>query len=312
VKGYRDIWELHLQALCGKLWLKNIRTHEVQQWLDVLAKRNLSRNSLKHIKSVVSAIFRLAKGQGYYRGENPAHETEVSSLAPEPKYTHAYSLEEIRAILAALPEPAATAFAVAAYTGLRHGEIQGLCWEHYRDGQIYVTRSIWNGRIGKPKTKGSTAPVPVIQQLRERLELHRLRCGNAQSGPMFPNVYGRPMALTSLVNRVIVPALNLCVHCGKPVTQHSKDHPHERDERLPKWQGWHAARRGLGTNLYRLGVKDKLIQAILRHANVSTTVTYYVKTAAQDVQDAMMTLENSVSAADRDMGLSAEVGQPIQ
>ena len=26
--------------------------------------------------------------------------------------------------------------------------------------------------------------------------------------------------------------------------------------RLPEWHGWHAARRGLGSNLYRLGVPD--------------------------------------------------------
>src|SRR5262249_44887378 len=35
---------------------------------------------------------------------------------------------------------------------------------------------------------------------------------------------------------------------------------------LIAWRGWHAARRGLGTNLYRLGVPEKTIQAILRHA----------------------------------------------
>ena len=30
-----------------------------------------------------------------------------------------------------------------------------------------------------------------------------------------------------------------------------------------------------------------VIQRILRHANVSTTATYYIKTAANDVRDAM-------------------------
>jgi len=42
------------------------------------------------------------------------------------------------------------------------------------------------------------------------------------------------------------------------------------------------ARRGLGSNLYRLGVRDILIQQILRHANVSTTATYYLKTTEVD------------------------------
>ena len=43
-----------------------------------------------------------------------------------------YSLEEIGQILALLQEPAATIFAVAAFTGARRGEIRGLMWETTR------------------------------------------------------------------------------------------------------------------------------------------------------------------------------------
>ena len=46
-----------------------------------------------------------------------------------------------------------------------------------------------------------------------------------------------------------------------------------------------------GTNLYRLGVPEKIIQAILGHANVSTTNTYDIKTAAADTQAAMARLK---------------------
>jgi hypothetical protein len=59
-------------------------------------------------------------------GENPAKDTAVNPSAAEPEETHAYSLEEINAILAHIPEPVATAFAVAAFSGLRRGEIEGL------------------------------------------------------------------------------------------------------------------------------------------------------------------------------------------
>jgi integrase len=300
-KGYRDIWKLHLHALSSKLWLKDVRTHHVQGWLNELAKRGLSRNTLKHIKSVVSAIFTLAKQQDYFRGENPAHDTAISPAAAEPEETYAYSLDEIHAILAHLPEPAATAFAVAAFMGLRHGEIQGLRSEDYRDGQIYVSRSIWNGRVTEPKTRKGRAPVPVIKQLAERLELHRLSCGNPKTGPMFPNAFGRPLALTSVVNRVILPSLNRCIHCGKPELGHNSAHGYERDSRIPEWHGWHAARRGLGSNLYRLGVHEKVIQAILRHANVSTTATCYIKTAAEDVRAGMATLENEISNSSQNL-----------
>jgi integrase len=232
--------------------------------------------------------------------ENPARDTAINPKAAEPKETYAYSLEEVQTILSVLPEPAASAFAVAAFMGLRHGEIQGLLWENYRDNELFVARSIWNGEISDPKTRKGRAPVPVIRQLAERLEMHRLRSGNPEKGPIFANGKGNPLALGSLVNRVILPALNRCEVCGKAESEHTlpdqkeRSHSYKRDSRIPDWHGWHAARRGLGSNLYRLGVSDIVIQRILRHVNVSTTATYYIKTAADDVRSAMAKLEQVV------------------
>lgn len=307
-KGYRDIWEDHLKPLAERVWLKDTRTYHVQGWLNQIGAGKLSRNTLKHVKSVVSAIFTLAKQQDYFQGENPARDSAVNPKAAEPQETYAYTLEEIQTILNLLPEPAATAFAVAAFMGLRHGEIQGLLWENYRDGELYVSRSIWNGRVSDPKTRKGRAPVPVIRQLADRLEMHRLRSRKAEpdteqptnpeprSGPIFANSAGKPLSLGSLVNRVILPALNRCEACGKPESNHQvRAHPYKRDNSIPEWHGWHAARRGLGSNLYRLGVPDMVIQRILRHANVSTTATYYIKTAADDVRKAMTKLENHIA-----------------
>lgn len=191
--------------------------------------------------------------------------------------------------------------------GLRHGEIQGLLWENYRDGELFVSRSIWNGRITDPKTRKSRAPVPVIRQLAERLEMHRLRSGNPQSGLIFRNAIGKPVSLGSVVNRVILPTLNRCETCHKAEGECDQKSAHEykRDAAFPEWHGWHAARRGLGSNLNRLGVDDSVIQQILRHSNISTTQAYYIKTAAGDVRNAMSKLENNIpqmAQAFRDTG----------
>jgi integrase len=87
---------------------------------------------------------------------------------------------------------------------------------------------------------------------------------------MFPNSLGRPMNFDTLAFEIIKPSL------AKAGIQ---------------WHGWHAFRRGLATNLYRLGVKDKIIQAILRHSNLSTTMNAYVKSVSLDATAAMRTLE---------------------
>lgn len=304
VKGYRDIWNNHLKARSAGIWMREIRTCDVQRILDDIARPGtLSSNSLRHIKSQISAVFSYAKQQGYFDGENPARNTAIPSSRPSEE-TYAYSLEEIAQILSVLPEPAATVFAVAAFTGARRGEIRGLMWENYHDNEIQVTRSIWRGHVTEPKTRRSRGAIPVILPLAMRLESHRARSGKPKSGVMFPNQNGEPMDLGNLLNRSILPALNRCGVCGKPREECGKsrskgekrppNHEFERDKIAPEWHGWHAARRGLGTNLYRLGVPEKTIQAVLRHANVSTTNTYYIKSAADDTRIAMAKLEKLV------------------
>ena len=44
-------------GVCGQSLAENVWTHHVQSWLNKLAKRRLSRYTLKHIKSALSAIF---------------------------------------------------------------------------------------------------------------------------------------------------------------------------------------------------------------------------------------------------------------
>ena len=183
----------------------------------------------------------------------------------------------------------------AAFAGLRRGELQGMLWENYQDGFIRVTQAVWEGRVNEPKTRRSRGAVPVIKPLAQRLEMYRLGCGNPTSGPMFKNLVGKPMNLNNLLHREILPALDRCGQCFKSRQSHIKaDHKFSRDESIPRWHGWHAARRGLGSNLYSLGVPEKVIQDILRHANVSTTNTYYIKTASEQVTNAMEKLEKAL------------------
>jgi integrase len=168
-------------------------------------------------------------------------------------------------MLSVMPEPAATIFAVAAFTGLRRSELQGLRWEDYQSGQIRVSRSIWEGHVSDPKAGSSKGAVPIIKQVADRLVFHRLRNGNPQEGPMFPNTKKqsdgsrKPLRLNNVLGRQIVPALTRCEHCAKASADHAEaKHDFKLDEKFPKWRGWHAARRGLGSNLYAVGVPEKV------------------------------------------------------
>jgi hypothetical protein len=56
----------------------------------------------------------------------------------------------------------------------------------------------------------------------------------------------------------------------------------------------HGFRRGLASNLNRLGVDDSVIQRILRHSTVATTQNHYIKTGSPDAVAAMRQLSNAL------------------
>ena len=97
------------------------------------------------------------------------------------------------------------------------------------------------------------------------------------------------------MNRVIKPALSRCTVCQKSEEEHKPEgHVFERDNSLPQWHGWHAFRRGLGTNLHELGVDDKTIQGILRHSNIGLTQNIYIKSVTKSQVSAMDALREKL------------------
>jgi integrase len=193
-------------------------------------------------------------------------------------------------MLAVVPEPAYTLLLTAAFTGLRKSELRGLTWASFDGKELSVNRSVWNSTINEPKTKRSRAPIPVVKQLADALEKHKLRIGKlAQPNlPIFQAGNGKPLNLDNLVRRVIIPALSPCVTCRKQEDGHKPEgHVYQRDESLPTWHGWHSFRRGIATNLNALGVDAKTIQAILRHSIVGLTMNIYVKSVGESQVNAL-------------------------
>ena len=273
-RGYRNIWNRYLKKPCGQTRLRDFRTVDGERLLAEIAKQcDLARNTLKRIKNLMSGVFKCAKRLGCINGVNPMQDVSIPSSRPGGQ-TYAYSLEGIIKMISILPQPAATVVATTAFTGMRKGEIRGLLWEKYYGDSIWVCQSVWERFISEPKTERSNSAVPVIKPLAKMLRKHRQASGNPEAGLIFVSRRdgreGGPIDMDSLLKWQIKPRLN--------------------EEKIA-WRGWHAFRRGLATNLYRLGVPDKTIQAILRHSNLSTTMNSYVKTAPQDAVAAMRAFE---------------------
>jgi integrase len=267
---------LILKKPCGQTRLRDFRTVDGERLLAEIAERyHLARNTLKRTKNLISGIFKCAKRLGCINGVNPMQDVSIPKSRPGGQ-TYAYSLEEIIKIISILPQPAATVVATTAFTRMRKGEIRGLLWEKYYGDSIWVSQSVWERFISEPKTERSNSPVPVIKPLAEMLRKHRQASGNPEAGLIFVSPRdgrdGGPINMDSLLKWQIKPKL--------------------QQEKIT-WRGWHTFRRGLGTNLYRLGVPDKTIQAILRHSNLSTTMNSYVKSVPQDAVAAIKAFETA-------------------
>jgi integrase len=258
----------------------------------------LKRATLSRVKSFMHEIFSEVIRLGLREGDvNPASGVKIKCVKGKGA-TFAYTLDQIKDILAAHSGPSKVLMAVAAYSGLRRGEIVGLKWEDYDGQSIWVRRNICFGERGEmsvepPKTEASGAPVPVITPLRDILNAWKAKahanasitadCWIFQAGftrkkdhpaTLLDSAKLTPLSPANVLRDVILPAL-------------------EKAE--IEWLGYHAFRRGLATNLRALSVDDLTIMEILRHSDIAVTRASYIKRVSEKSAEAMGKLADEIA-----------------
>jgi len=272
--GYEFLFKIFKPHL-GEHLLRDFGAVEGERVLtEFAAEKRRAQTQIKNVKSFLSGAFRYAVRTGVMRF-NPMRETMLPKSGKPMAEGRAYTLDEITAMLKVLDEPARTVVLVAALTGLRMSEIRGLRWEDFDGKTLQVKRSVWRTHVGETKTPASNAGIPVLPVLAKALKVHR----KSNPGPfIFAGGTRQPLVLANLTRRIIAPKL--------------------QEKGIP-WEGWHGFRRGLASTLYGLGVHDKVIQQILRHADVAVTMKHYVKTDTKQEKSAMRKLEKEFGRAQK-------------
>ena len=169
-KNYRDFYRCHLKDKLG-IRLRDFRTVDCQNILDSL--KDINHTSRLRVKSLLSGIFTYAIQRGFVDGHNPVTSSVVRGR-PVAFKRQTYTMSDIQTILEAVKDrQASAAIAVAAFAGLRVGEIAGLKWSDYDGKYLYIRRSVWRTHIGVPKTESSVGAVPVIDVLRDIIDVYR-------------------------------------------------------------------------------------------------------------------------------------------
>lgn len=138
--------------------------------------------SIKRIRNILlplRAVFAEAKEDGIIK-TNPMDidlrklvpiEKRTSHFEPEP-----YTMDELRAVLANVPEPERWAFQAWAFTGVRTGELIGLRWPRIDlEGKTLKVEETTTERIDKPrmKTPAGRRTIPLLPAALEALEALR-------------------------------------------------------------------------------------------------------------------------------------------
>lgn len=269
-KGYFNLYSKQIQPRIGGLRLSTCTTADMQRLLyRIDEQEKLSHQSFLNINSVLSAIFTHARRSGTLQGPNPTDGVEIPE-GKRTKKTHKYTSDEVEAITNAVDGTARCAVVVAAWTGLSLAELRGLKWEDidFENEKLNVVRTVWHNEIIDTKTEHRAEPVHLLPNVIAELKFHREQNGHSTWVFEGPRVF--PLDLATLGSKKIKEAL--------------------KKARI-EWHGFHAFRRGLGTQLYNIGTPIETVGKVLRHGSGSeVTLKSYVEIEEQTRANALKNL----------------------
>lgn len=261
----------YITPVWGDYRLQDVKAVPVERWLGEL---HYAPSTKAKIKNILSAMYQHAIRHDWI-DRNPIH--GVRQSAQRQHDPDILDPQEIRSLMAELPEPCRTMVMVAALTGLRVSEILGLQWQDVdlEKRIVHLRRGVVNQAVTQLKTAGSKRPLPIPEELVEALTNWKQKAHYNQPGHWVfasPRKDGKhPYWPGTLLQRLLQPAAK---RAG-----------------ISKRLGWHSFRRTFATLLYNNGADVKTTQELMRHSTPTVTMGIY----AQAVTDQKRLAQNRVA-----------------
>jgi len=175
-RRYRLTLNVHLLPAFGDWRLPEIRTLDIQIFVQKKMESGLSWECASHYRNLMSKIFTTAKKWSFFSAENPATGVDLPEKKPV-REKHILEPNLVPRLLAALEEPVRTMVHLALLTGMSVGEILGLRWKDvdFISEVIRVEQGNYRGILGTLKTKNRRRILPLATTLRGSLVSHRAR-----------------------------------------------------------------------------------------------------------------------------------------
>ena len=240
----------HLLPEWGDLCMKDINSQRVQA---MIAKKQgeISPKSIRNLVATLRIMWTQAQAWGY------TQHAFVGLVLPERGLLNErfLSLDEMKRLIEAAPEPYKTYLWILAETGVRAGEIGALPLRNLllEQGAIKITQSVWHGKIQTVKSLKGNRLCEISPQLVEHLRQYVRQWRPNQLGLLFATKNGTPWDTDVVRKRKLYPLL----------------------ERLgiPRC-GFHAFRHGNETVMDQESVPMAVRQTRLGHSDSRTTMLY--------------------------------------
>jgi integrase len=288
--GYRNVVHNHIIPAVGRLSLEKLTPQDVQKLLNDRAAAGLSPRTVQFIR----AVLRRALGQAV-KWRMLAY--NAAQLVDPPKQrrfvSRVWTPEQTRLFLQSVEgERFAALYTVAAYLGLRQGEILALCWQDVdferRTLRVSGTMPTVGERVvSETKTERSRRTLPLPDAVATALRLHRQRqlerrlaAGESWQDHdlVFANIFGGPVERKGLHYRF----KQAISRAGVPNIR------------------FHDLRHGCATFLLAQGVPARAVMDILGHSSIKTTMDLYAHVMPHLLDDAAAKMNALLTAAASD------------
>jgi integrase len=204
-RDYAGTLTNHILPRFGDVRVSAITASAVQDWVDELGEKGLHAETVAHAYCALRGVLKTAVRRGLINA-NPCGPESVD--LPSKKRARAQageqlylSADELRKLVDAMPEHWRTPTLVAAWCGLRAGELWGLTRGDYNaeEGTLTVRhalKDVWGDLIAGPTKTHATRSLSVPQFLRPALEgvltappvkVRRVRKGQPEGYPIIVN-----------------------------------------------------------------------------------------------------------------------------
>jgi integrase len=298
-KNYIYMYEMFVQPTFGQKKVTKVLKSDVKRFYNTLADdKHLKVSTIDNIHNVLHQVFQVAVDDNYIRG-NP-----TDRMLKELKVAHGHEVEKRKALSMAQQELFINyiretekyqhwypVFYIMLNTGMRVGELTGLRWRDvdFENGMISVNHTLvyYNHQdelgtyysINTPKTDAGKREIPIVEGVREAFEMERKY--QEENGIVsksridgyedfiFVNRNGEVQHQGTL-NKALKRIMRDCND------QVLLENDLESEPTLLPDFSCHVLRHTFATRICEAGVNLKVIQDILGHVDISTTMNIYV------------------------------------